>query len=68
MCVPAPERLQVCFEHEQPPLNAGQTGVSILLQVGRSHQEALHTFPYELLFLLQSCFTSWRHTKVELID
>lgn len=60
---PASEGLQVCFEHEQPSLDAGQAGVGILLQVGRCHQQALHALPDELLLFLQTRLTSWRRTK-----
>lgn len=47
------------LKHEQPPLDAGQTGVSILFQVGRSDEKALHTLPDELLLLLQTRLSSF---------
>lgn len=56
--LPAPEGLQVCLEHEQAPLDAGQAGLGVLLQVGRSHQQALHALPDELLLLLQARLSS----------
>ena len=59
VCVPASEGLQVCFEHEQPPLDAGEAGVSVVFQVGRGLQQTLHALPDELLFLLQTCLPSW---------
>lgn len=52
--LPAPEGLQVCFEHEQASLDAAQAGLGVLLQVGRSHQQTLHALPDELLLLLQA--------------
>lgn len=63
---PASEGLQVCFEHEQPSLDAAQAGLGVLLQVGRGHQQALHALPDELLLLLQARLSSCseKHRKL----
>ena len=60
MCsLPASEGLQVGLEHEQAPLDDGEAGVGVLLQVGRGHHQALHALTDELLLLLQARLTSW---------